>query len=467
MSTPTATISAITARYRRGDSIAEDIEQCLQRIDRHNPSLNALCYVARDSARARARTIESQRRAAGRLLGIPFTVKETIDVAGMPRSDGSKSSYESSSRRTARMVEILEAEGAICMGKGNMAEQGRSYFTDSPLNGRSVNPWNKNRTPGGSGGGDAAAVAAQFAQFAIGADAGGSVRIPANFCGLFGLYPTPGSIPTVGLTSATHTWKQLLRSHGPMARYLEDLRVLSRILFRYEATDPFSVQRRPLLIGAPKKRLALVTAVRGVKPHAEIHSALQSIGQRFVDAGWQVEERNFAAFEGTFEPFIILAGQAALQIDDMLAADSGTPRDLSTEGPAMQRLRSRITENLPALNTETFFRAWNACHMLRYQSAQIFTDFDCVLAPVAATLAMPHGTSSFDINGVQYQSEQVFQTASMVNLLGLCALAFPTGFSAEGLPVGLQLIGNRFSEEILFDALDEIGITSMPRVPHL
>lgn len=467
MTHPT-TIAELATRHRRGDSVVTTIENTLAQISQGNPKVNALCCIAKERSLERAQSLETAIRkgeAGGRLLGVPFIAKDTIDVKGLPRSDGSKASFVPSSAQSAKMIDLLESEGAICIGKGNMAEQGRSYFTDNLLHGRSLNPWNLELTPGGSGGGDAAAVALGLGQFSIGADAGGSIRVPANFCGLFGLYPTPGSIPTTGLSSTTHTWKQILRSHGVTTTSLQDLRVLMRVLFQFDPRDPFSHQRRASFHHPRTRRIALVESVRGTLPDPEIRSALTEAQRRFEEAGWEVVPRSMPVFDATLEPFIFLAGQAALVIDDLIAQEGGRPVDFASESPAMKRLRERIATNLPPLELSTFFRAWYGCHMLRYQAQSLFSEYDCILAPVAATLAMRHGTASFEIGGLTYQSEQVFQFSSMVNLLGLCSIAFPTGVSQSGTPLGLQLIGNRFDEELVIDALESAQYLFAPTCP--
>jgi Asp-tRNA(Asn)/Glu-tRNA(Gln) amidotransferase A subunit family amidase len=162
--------------------------------------------------------------------------------------------------------------------------------------------------------------------------------------------------------------------------------------------------------------------------------------------------------EGSYSIFIILAAQALLLLEDRLSADAGSPRNLSNEGHIMQNLRARIATELPELKTTDLLRYWYQVDLLRRQIAPCFEKYDFFLAPVSASLPVPHGTASYKVGKQKLQSQEVYQFASAVNVLGLPALAFPTELSKEGLPIGLQLIGPRYSELDLIAVLRNAGI---------
>ncbi|RMG42820.1 MAG: amidase [Candidatus Dadabacteria bacterium] len=440
---------------------AELISQHCERIKKLNHSLNALRIVATEEAKKEALVLDQEAKQGyfrGLLHGITFSAKDHIEVKCLGRSEGNRITEIKKASRDAAVIKLLKKEGAVCIGKGNMAEYGKSYQTDNRDFGRTNNPFNPDYTPGGSGGGDAAAVAAGFASFAVGADAGGSIRIPANFCGLFGLYPTPGTITSHGISAYPHSIYAGMLSIGVLAGALDDLEILARILIRYDPRDPRSVySSASMLRPASTGKIAYFSELNGVKCDPLILKHIKEAAKKFEAAGFTLVEKIPAHFEQALYPFIILAGPAALLIDDLLAARAGTPRDISKESDAMKTLRSRVKAELPPLTAEHVLDAWHARDWLRIQAAQFFVEYDFILSPVTATLPVKHGTSTFHINGQDYASEQVFQFASAVNLLGLPAVAFPTGISKSGLPVGLQLIGPRFSEFLIIEALRKAG----------
>ena len=219
-------------------SSRELIDDHLDRIERRNPLLNAFTMVFADQARESARRAD-QGLKAGPLHGIPLTVKDSFDVTGFPTRLGSYFTSEAPSPEDATVVARLRHAGAIILGKTNTPEFLGSYETDNFITGRTNNPWNLDCTPGGSSGGEAAAIAGGCSPGGIGSDGGGSIRVPAHFCGIAGLKPTPGRIslyghrPTPGVAG--------IAAVGPMARTVADVRLLFAILAGYDDRDPTSV----------------------------------------------------------------------------------------------------------------------------------------------------------------------------------------------------------------------------------
>ncbi|MCO6432339.1 MAG: amidase [Deltaproteobacteria bacterium] len=449
-------------------SLQELFQHHLDKISALNGRANALRFV--DAARA-AKAIEQRQKELaaganpGRLHGMLYSAKDSVHVAGMPRSDGSANGGSVISTSDSALAAKLSAEGAICIGKGNMAEYGKSYFTENPLFGRTNNPFLSDRSPGGSGGGDACAVALDFAQFGLGADAGGSIRIPANFCGLFGLYPTRGLLSDAGGSSFAHTTVHLFRNAGPLTKSLDDLDLVFKVLRGFDNRDQHSTET-PLSFRTSSRpqnaSFAYFTALNGVNCDEEVKAEMEKTVQALEQAGYRPVEYAPPACELAYEIFIVLAGQAALMLEDQLALEAGTPRNLSLEGPAVKTLRQRIATELPELTVPNLLKAWYRVDALRSMITRDFDKYSFLVAPVCAGLPPLHGTSIYEVGGQKLQSQQHFQFASMVNLLGLPSIAFPTGVSRNGLALGLQVIGPRFSESMLIAVLRSIGITNRP-----
>lgn len=454
------TAKQIAAKIRQAKlDPVELVEFHLERIQRLNPKINALSFINADKAvqLAKARRKEASKgQIRGNLHGVTFTVKEHFPVKGLPHSDGNLDTLVREATHSARVVELLEESGAICIGKGNMTEYGKGYITDNLMYGRTNNPFDSERTPGGSSGGDAAALAAGFSEFALAGDAGGSIRVPASYCGLFGLFPTVGGV-TRRNSSLPVGVKSLMSCYGPIARSLEDIKELWQVLGGYDPLD-FSSLPRPARPSQFKKgRFAFYTSINQFSCDVQIEEAMKDCVKRLTKRAFKASEITPRPIAEANPYFIVLAGPTTLIQEDMQAALSGKPRDLAKESPILQRLRQRIKQEMPPISAELLLTAWIKLHEFRQQMIQFFTEYDFILAPISATLPPKHGVYVYDVNGKQYQSQEVYQFASCANFLGLPALAIPVGLSKEGLPIGLQLIGPRYSEDELIKVAQKLG----------
>src|SRR5271157_53575 len=235
----TATEMVQAVRATRVSPVAV-VEAHLDRIAKLNPRLNAFVIIDEDGARAQARRIEAaiQRgERVGPLAGVPVTIKSSIDVAGWRCAAGSRLRANYIAAVDAPLVARLKTAGAVVLGSTNTPEMLMAYETDNLLHGRTNNPWNLDRTPGGSSGGEAAAIASFCSAGGLGSDGGGSIRIPAHFCGIAGLKPTPGRISANGHFPAMNNPSGLLSVAGPLARSAEDLRLLFAALAGYYRQD--------------------------------------------------------------------------------------------------------------------------------------------------------------------------------------------------------------------------------------
>src|SRR6266849_10023807 len=208
-----------------GVSSLDLVEAHLAQIERRNPHLNAFTMVLADQARESARRAD-QGLKTGPLHGVPLTIKDSFDVAGLPTRLGSYFAPEAPAAEDSAVVARLRRAGAIILGKTNTPEFLKSYETDNFLTGRTNNPWDVERTPGGASGGEAAAIASCCSPGGVGSDGGGSIRVPAHFCGIAGFKPTPGRISGVGHTPSLGHPAGLVAAAGPMARTAQDLRLL-------------------------------------------------------------------------------------------------------------------------------------------------------------------------------------------------------------------------------------------------
>jgi amidase len=228
-------LADMAERIRKGElSPVELVEAHLRQIERHNPDINAFVIMLADEAREAAIRAGRQRESLGPLHGVPVTVKDSFDMQGLPTSCGSRFFEDLPARRDSTAARRLRAAGAIILGKTNCPEFLANYETDNYIIGRTNNPWDLTRTPGGSSGGESAAIASFMSAGGIGSDGGGSVRIPAHFTGIAGMKPTPGRISAAGHVPAITHPGGLLGVAGPMARSARDLKLLFDVLEGYD-----------------------------------------------------------------------------------------------------------------------------------------------------------------------------------------------------------------------------------------
>lgn len=281
----------LAALIAGGDvSSREVVEAHLSRIDEVNGYVNAVTVVLRESALAAADAADSG-AVKGPFHGVPFTVKENIDCVGSATTHGVPALEKSMPSRDAPVVSRMKAAGAIVLGRTNLPEFALRLSTDNPLRGSTLNPWNPCLTPGGSSGGDAAALATGMTPFGLGNDLGGSLRNPAYCCGITALKPTVGRIPRAGSIPPLD-WgmaTQAMAVEGPMARSVADLRLGLSVLAGRDIRDPRSVDA-PLRGPAPRaRRAALVMRIPGADIPPETGAEIQRAGQILADAGWEVE----------------------------------------------------------------------------------------------------------------------------------------------------------------------------------
>src|SRR5205085_11891325 len=299
---PFASASELAAAIcARRTSAAELVELYLSRIERHNPSLNAVCTLDAAGARRRAREADAALARGelwGALHGVPMTIKDALETAALRTTGGHPPLKDYVPAKDASAVARLRSAGAILLGKTNVPPLSADYRADNPIFGRTNNPWNLERTPGGSTGGGAAAVAAGLSAFDVGSDLAGSVRTPAHFCGLFGLKPTERRIPNAGHIPEPPGVPRAVRHMnvlGPLARSVEDLALITKTLCGAHLAEPdvppmpwSEPPARPL----KAHRFAWSADFGGVPVTRETRHAIHKLGDALANAGGMVEERN-------------------------------------------------------------------------------------------------------------------------------------------------------------------------------
>lgn len=441
-----ATELAEAIRTRQVSS-QEVIEAHLRRIEEVNPSINAITVVLAEQALGEAKAADRAVAAGDDLPpfhGVPFTVKQNIDLMGTPTTMGLQMLADAYPTRDAPHVERLRTAGGIPIGRTNCPNVTVRWHTDSELYGATVNPWDRSRTPGASSGGEAAALATGMSPLGLGNDGLGSLRWPAQCCGIAVLKPTLGRIPTASTIEPVDApiGVQLTTVQGPLARRVVDLGAALEVMAGPTWRDPWTVPA-PLRGPHPGKpvRVALVIDPLGHGVAAQVRDGVEKAARALDDAGYAVEEAE--------PPSIDVAAKILL---DML----NTP-----EIRALWRTMSAV---LPA-DTRRFFSAFYEVagdpdpatslqsFVVRQSLLRAWGEFQethpLILAPISTETPFEAGTDLED--GRVAETIREMRMTLAVNALGLPAAALPVGI-ADGLPQGVQVIGARYREDLCLDA---------------
>jgi amidase len=474
---PFASASELAAAIRaRRTSAADLVELYLSRIERHNPSLNAVCTLDAAGARRRAREADvalARGELWGALHGVPMTIKDALETAGVLTTGGHPPLKDYIPARDASAVARLRAAGAILLGKTNVPPLSADYRADNPIFGRTNNPWNLERTPGGSTGGGGAAVAAALSAFDVGSDLAGSVRTPAHFCGLFGLKPTERRIPNTGHIPEPPGEPRAVRHMnvlGPLARSVDDLALITKTI---SGPDEAEWDLAPVpWMEAPQRalgsyRFAWSANFAEIPVTLETREGIQKLATELARAGCQVEERNpdGFSFDEAWETWgeIAITERAATGGDrsrERVAALNATLGESWAVARGSARgMRATVADYMIALTRrdrlittlETFFASWDA--------------FICPVTVCAAIPHVPFGTP-IDVDGkkVPYFIAGTAYTCPF-NLTGHPSVVLPLTRTRDGMPIGVQLVGKRWSEPALLAAAQKVALISGPFTP--
>ena len=431
----------------KGLSPVELLEAHLAQIERLNPELNAFVEVNVEGARRQARAAEAaamRREFAGPLHGIPISIKSSIAVGGMRCESGTRLRAGYVAPRDAPLVARLRSAGAIILGLTNTPELLMAWETDNVLYGRTNNPWDRLRTPGGSSGGEAAAIASGCSAGGVGSDGGGSIRVPAHFTGICGLKPTPGRIPATGHFPPSAGPFSLLGVVGPMARTVADLNLLFEAMQGPDDGDSLAAPvplRLPAAEDVQKLRIGYFEDDGRTPVTAETRAAVRSAAEALRRAGFQVEGFRPEGLDLARDLWWKFFGVAG----GMLLADltNGRETDLS---PILQQFIRWVSAEPPHTG-QTLLDAWIQRDVVRTRILAQMSEHPILLCPVAAIPAFRHGERSWTIDGKTVEYLDAWSYTEWFNLLGMPALAVPVGQSAEGLPIGVQIVARPWEDE--------------------
>jgi Asp-tRNA(Asn)/Glu-tRNA(Gln) amidotransferase A subunit family amidase len=427
---------------RREVSPVEVAEAHLERIARLNPELNAIVTLAPDVLeRARAAEAAVMRgENVGTLHGVPLTIKDTIETAGLRTTSGSKMRFDYVPTSDAPAVARLKAAGAIILGKTNAAEMAMDYTADNPVFGRTNHPLNHELTPGGSSGGEAAAIATHMSPGGLGSDLAGSLRIPAHFCGICGLKPTTGRVPGELQFPPSIGPYSLGAVIGPMARTAGDL----RLLFAALSKDPFAREVQDLR----GLRVAWYTD-DGVAPVTdETARAVAAAARALSDAGLIVEEKRPPHVERGNELWLKMFSRASV------VQLRGVYKGREKEGGSFVSWRLGTADQTPAPALDEYIAGWMERDRLREELVQWMETTPLIVAPVGATPAYPHDTLKVTVRGTTMGTFRAFSYAQTFSVFNLPVVTVPAGKSNDGLPIGVQIAGPPFAEEMILAAAE-------------
>jgi len=460
------TLSELTEKLTAGTCSSVDIvNDVLASIDATDGRIGAYLTIDRESALEQARTADAARVAGSTapLLGIPVAIKDLLNVKGQPCTCSSKILEGYIAPYDATVIAKLREAGAVLLGRVNMDEFAMGSSTENAALGKTSNPWNTDHVPGGSSGGSAACVASDEAIVSLGSDTGGSIRQPAAFCGCVGIKPTYGRVSRYGLTAFASSLDQI----GPLSKTVKDSAILLEAICGHDAMDSSSIEMEVpafaanltddsslagMKLGLPKEYF-----VDGMDPEVEkaVRDAVEhckSLGAEVVDVTLPHSKYAIAVY------YIIATAEASAN----LARFDGIRYGLRVEGKnpleLYEKTRSagfgsevkrRIILGTYVLSSgyyDAYYkRAQKVRTLIRNDFTEAFKQCDAILAPVTPTPAYKLGEKTDD--PLKMYLDDILTTPA--NLAGNCALSLPCGFSLDGLPIGLQIIGDSFAEETI------------------
>jgi len=442
--------AALTRAIASRQVSSEEVTRAfLDRIRDVNPKIHAVAQVQWERALELARqadTLLARGDAAGPLHGLPITIKDSLDTAGIISTAGTQGRAQFLPERDAAVVAKLKAAGAIVIGKSNTPELTLHGFSESLVYERTNNPFDLERSPMGSSGGAGAIVAAGGSAFDIGSDTGGSVRIPAHVNGVCGLRPTSGRIARTGHIIDWKGFDQSLTTLGPLVRYVEDLELVLPLIAGSDGVDPFAYD---LPIGDSRDvkvadlSFAFYTDNGVARPVRSIDDIVRRAAQRVASAGASVEERRPAETEQALELlFDVLGADGGYTIHRILE-ESGTKEVAPYMAWAMQ---DPAVFEKPGMSPRQFAAISERWNLVRSGMTRFFADNDVILCPASAIAAPTHEAD------MKHLEDTMLSYTAIYSLTGWPVAVVRVGTSEEGLPIGIQIVGKPFRESVVLAA---------------
>ena len=438
-----APVTELAAKIRQKElSPVEVVQAHLDRIAQLNPTLNAIVFFADDPLELARQAEAAVMRGddLGPLHGVPYTLKDCIETAGMRMSLGSKVYDGYISQQDAEVYTRLKGAGGILLGKTNMPEFALWWETDNDIFGITRNPWNLDRTAGGSSGGEAAAIAAGLSPFGLGTDLGGSIRAPASLCGVVGIKPTLGRIPYTGIQPQT-----ILRAiHvGPIARTVGDVALGMSILAGADDVDLFTPpvpvpDYAPLDVDLSGLKVGW-SPTTGVPVEPEVQRSVTEAAAALGESGLDVAPVEIPALTGNNSSAI------STVIYTMEARRYSAPTIAGRESELTELFRARFVDG-STFTVDEYLNATEEWERLRLAVKEYFSRYDIFLCPTVPMPAFPHRQNEFHIECRNLAGRHTLRITLPWDLTGSPAISVPFCFSSDGMPIGVQVVGRHFEE---------------------
>ena len=455
----------LRALQQRKVGALELLEAHLARVERFNGKLNAIIWSDVERARAAARALDAAPAShAQPLRGLPMTVKESFDLVGAPTTWGMPALKDNVARSDSVVVERLRAAGAVVFGKTNVPFGLGDLQSYNAIYGSTGNPWDPSRTPGGSSGGAAAALASGMTALEMGSDIGGSIRNPAHYCGVFGHKPTWGLIPVRGHAPPGALAEPDIAVVGPLARSASDLDLALDVLAAPDALDAGVRFELPRFRGTKHLRVALWPNDAMAPVASAVEGRVRDVGRAFRELGANVSDgarpdfdvaQSHRTFGALLQSFVAVGLPAPVYDELVRQAAALAPDDKSD---AAEMLRAQTLRH----------RDWILFHeartRLRWAWQRFFQEHDLVVMPAAATSAFlrdegPMEVRRIDVDGKEQGHYQQMFWAGLAGVAQLPASVVPTGADASGLPIGVQLVGPAWGDRITLGAAAALEAT--------
>ena len=426
-------------------SATEICNNLIEHIEKINPKINSIVVETFEDAKKQAKIIDKKIKEGeniGTLAGVPTTIKVNTDQIGYPSTNGLRIQKDLIAKKDSPVVKNLRNSDALMLGKTNTPAFSIHWFTRNSLHGHTLNPHNKNITPGGSSGGAAAATAAGMGAIGHGTDIAGSIRYPAYACGIHGLRPSIGRVPMINYTTPDrHIGGQIMAVSGPLARSIKDLELALKVMSKENYDDPWWTPL-PLSLPMPEKKIALLKKIEGLKIDPIISAELDLVAKRLEDSGWVIEEPKAPNFQEAAK------FQATLWLGEFRR--TGGETITKENDPDSNFIYSQMSRRCPDTSLEKFMDSLQQRARISREWNKFFDQYPIILCPITGDIPFP------DLKDLE--SEESFDLVfdSMLPqiappYMGLPGLSFATSQTKQKIPLGVQFISRKFREDLLLN----------------
>ena len=426
-------------------SATEICNNLIEHIEKINPKINAIVVETFEDAKKQAKIIDKKIKEGeniGTLAGVPTTIKVNTDQIGYPSTNGLRIQKDLIAKKDSPVVKNLRNSDALMLGKTNTPAFSIHWFTRNSLHGHTLNPHNKNITPGGSSGGAAAATSAGMGAIGHGTDIAGSIRYPAYACGIHGLRPSIGRVPMINYTTPDRPiGGQIMAVSGPLARSIKDLELALKVMSRENYDDPWWTPL-PFSLPMPEKKIALLKKIEGLKIDPIISAELDLVAKRLEDAGWVIEEPKAPNFQEAAK------FQATLWLGEFRR--TGGEAITKENDPDSNFIYSQMSRRCPDTSLEKFMDSLQQRARISREWNKFFDQYPIILCPITGDVPFP------DLKDLE--SEESFDLVfdSMLPqiappYMGLPGLSFATSQTKQKIPLGVQFISRKFREDLLLN----------------